>query len=298
MAMSQTTSGSIRMLRFACALIGVALAASCGGGSNPAGPGNNNTGPATWVWENPRPQGNALNAVAVFGAGVNYTIMAVGDYGTIVRWAGRGADVEVLPSGTDQTLRGVELSDADHAIVVGDMGTLLRTSDGGVTWEALPGQSTSLRGIDFVGTDVGVVVGGAATSLVLRTTDGGDTWTEQQGNTSEVLNAVHFTDADKGTAVGRGGAIIRTVDGGTTWTTQNSGASLELMDIAFASANVAAAVGAGGTLLYTTDAGASWSPKNVGTTQAIQGSIEDNVARPRSLTNVNRMTTPIRINPT
>jgi hypothetical protein len=62
------------------------------------------------------------------------------------------------------------------------------------------------------------------------------------------LNALHFSDAKTGWAVGENGLIMKTVDGGTNWKTQASGITSHLMGI-HQSANKIYATGAGGVIL-------------------------------------------------
>src|SRR5262245_51477096 len=58
----------------------------------------------TWTWENPRPQGNTLNAVSCATAGA---CVAVGDAGTIVATTDGGGTWTVQSSGTANRLNGV-----------------------------------------------------------------------------------------------------------------------------------------------------------------------------------------------
>src|SRR5260370_26256260 len=83
-----------------------------------------------WFWQNPLPQGNFLNGVAVTDPN---TAVAVGAMGTIIRTTDGGATWTVQSSGTTQHLFGVSFTDANTGTVVGDNGTILRTTDGGGT---------------------------------------------------------------------------------------------------------------------------------------------------------------------
>ena len=74
----------------------------------------------------------------------------------------------------------------------------------------LSGTTLDFRGVSFVNTNIGTVVG----LDILRTTDGGLTWIAQTNPTMFCMNSVSFTDANNGTAVGWGGTIIRTWNGG------------------------------------------------------------------------------------
>ena len=57
-----------------------------------------------------------------------------------------------------------------------------------------------LNDVCFVDKNTGTAVGESGT--ILRTTDGGHNWIVQSSGKTYNLNAVHFTDADKGTVVG------------------------------------------------------------------------------------------------
>jgi photosystem II stability/assembly factor-like uncharacterized protein len=110
------------MLRgFAFLTIGSVLTAVCA-----AQPG--------WYWQNPLPQGNSLQAVAVVDG---KTVIAVGDLGTTVRSTDGGASWTLQSSGTTSWLLGVSFTDAETGTVVGWGGTILRTTTGG--------QAASLR---------------------------------------------------------------------------------------------------------------------------------------------------------
>src|SRR5262249_42030905 len=71
-------------------------------------------------------------------------------------------------------------------------------------------------------------------------------------------NAVYFSDAKTGTAVGGDGTILRTTDGGVEWKPQISPQKQPLQGVHFLNANVGMAVGDNGLVLKTTDGGAHW----------------------------------------
>ncbi|MBI4337678.1 MAG: PKD domain-containing protein [Chloroflexi bacterium] len=75
------------------------------------------------------------------------------------------------------------------------------------------------------------------------------------------LNAVFFTDASTGWAVGNGGLILHTEDGGRSWGVQSSGTTEDLHGVSFANASEGHAVGANGTILTTVDGGERWMPQ-------------------------------------
>ena len=79
--------------------------------------------------------------------------------------------------------------------------------------------------------------------------------------TSFNLNAVAFSSALIGVAVGEGGTILRSVDGGQSWAPVISGTVARLRTVAFGGRGVVA--GANG-LLFTADSGATWTPTLAG----------------------------------
>lgn len=94
---------------------------------------------------------------------------------------------------------------------------------------------------------------------IYHTTDGGVTGQPQPSGTVQDLNAVRFTDALHGSAVGN--AVVATSDGGATWqlgTRTGNLSSLYAED--FVSVITGYAVGGGGVVMKTTDGGHTWAP--------------------------------------
>jgi photosystem II stability/assembly factor-like uncharacterized protein len=141
---------------------------------------------------------------------------AVGDNGKILKTTNGGEDWYPQNSGTNMTLTDVCFTDINTGAAVG-MSTILRTTDGGVSWtpqELL----LSIHGVSFTDFYNGIIVGGgrgvwSSYSAIYRTEDGGETWTKQLDlSNNTILLAVHFTNTNTGTVVGRGGAILRIAD--------------------------------------------------------------------------------------
>ena len=72
-----------------------------------------------WYWQNPLPQGNPLNAVAMLNA---ETVITVGDMGTVLKTSDGGMTWTSQPSGTTNHLRGLSFSDADVGTAVDERG--------------------------------------------------------------------------------------------------------------------------------------------------------------------------------
>ena len=93
----------------------------------------------------------------------------------------------------------------------------------------------------------------AAASAFVSSSGGG--WFAQSSGTLVQLEAVTFSDAAHGWAVGAYGTILATTDGGAIWSAQNSGTTERLYGVAFSDATHGWAVGWNGTILATTDGG-------------------------------------------
>jgi len=88
-------------------------------------------------------------------------------------------------------------------------------------------------------------------------------WVEYDAGTPFTLNAVCFTDASSGWAVGYNGGIFVTADGGKTWAPQTSGNTDPLHDVTFRS-GIGWAFGGGVPntwILTTANGGGTWSPQ-------------------------------------
>ena len=110
-----------------------------------------------WFWQNPLPRGNALRSDALLDAD---TVVAVGDFGTILKSTDGDATWTRQSSGTTNWLYAVSFTDANTGTVVGDLGTILRTTDGGATWRPLPsGIRDDLFGVSFTDARTGTAGG-------------------------------------------------------------------------------------------------------------------------------------------
>src|SRR5919199_825715 len=85
-----------------------------------------------WVWQNPLPQGNAINAVR-FAADKRHG-WAVGGDGVVLRSDDGGFDWESQQSPAKTTLYGLFVKDKKSAVAVGARGAVVTTDDGGERW--------------------------------------------------------------------------------------------------------------------------------------------------------------------
>jgi photosystem II stability/assembly factor-like uncharacterized protein len=224
------------------------------------------TGSGGWVWQNPLPQGNTLNAVDFVDTGHGW---AVGDNGVILATEDGGNSWIQQTSWTTNRLEGVAFCDLNHGWVVGQAGLILETSDGGHTWLIQDsGISADLYAVAFSDSRHGWAVGQAvedagagASGTILATRDGGTTWTAQAAGVINWLQSVSCADDDHAWAVGPDG-VLATTNGGVTW---NAQFTRSCGDVAFTDASHGWATSWGsGSFSATADAGTHWTTQNSG----------------------------------
>lgn len=159
---------------------------------------------------------------------------------------------------------------------------LYASDDGGKTLESILGSLgggadnpfgavAAIEAVEFVDGSSGWV---AIDKKVHRTTDRGATWTESDpGGT---VTRMHFFDAKRGVAVGKGGFAAWTDDGAQSWTAAPTGTQAELRCMFWVDGLRGWAAGHGsvsetdfdgnesttvdaGVVLFTTDGGRSWT---------------------------------------
>ena len=113
-----------------------------------------------------------------------------------------------------------------------------------------------INGVSMVSQSEGWLV--TAYGGIFHTTDAGVTAQAQESGTDQDLNAVVFTDALHGSAVGN--VVVATSDGGRTWQLgTRSGDQSSLYAEDFVSRTTGYAVGGDGVVMKTTDGGYSWA---------------------------------------
>ena len=142
-----------------------------------------------WFWQNPLPQGNALQSVNFISADVGW---AVGRGGTVLKTTNGGNNWTIQSNETGYTLHSVSFANENNGCAVGI----------GEIW------NDSLRTSTAFG-------------VILSTANGGTTWTKQTFGPFAMLSGVSFTDANNGWAVGvewdslSRGFILHTTNGVT-----------------------------------------------------------------------------------
>jgi hypothetical protein len=118
------------------------------------------------------------------------TAYVVADLGRIRKSTDGGESWNMLVSGTDEALFGIEFVDSTTGYVCGGDGTILVTTNGGGSWEPqTSGLNEILYGLDFSSPDTGYAC--SWSGKILKTTDGGLTFAEQSG--SEFLSDFHLS---------------------------------------------------------------------------------------------------------
>lgn len=147
--------------------------------------------------------------------------VAVGDNGTALRTDNGGDSWNVIAIPTEVQSRdfhAVTMLSGNRGLIVGgqlsndSIQTVLRTTDGGQNWEVVrDALGPMLRDVCSAGTTSFYAVGNRGT--VLFSDDDGSVWNsvniDPEVNDTVDLNAVHFANADFGTAVGNHGKVLR-----------------------------------------------------------------------------------------
>ncbi len=215
-------------------------------------------GQTSWQWVNPLPQGNLLNGITSVNAD---TILAVGDYGTIIKTTNGGTTWLVTPTagGMTESLFDIDFTSNDDGWAVGVTGQAIRTTNGGHTWQFE--QLSTIRdllSVQFHSPDIGWISGSKGS--MYSTLNAGSTWHAESTGVLTNLYDVFFLDSLTGWSVGATGTIIHSTDGGETWSAQVSGTTQPLYSVIFLSSTVGYAAGAFGKVLKTLDGGDSWTP--------------------------------------
>ncbi len=229
-----------------------------------------------WFWQHPKPEGNNLNCVAVFGLD---KAVSVGNIGFILRSADHGETWSKIPTGIVYNLNAVSIAQNGTGWAAGGGGTMLKTTDGGLTWVAQStGKSNSVYALET--TDGVKCLAGRYGGIFSVTNDGGLTWTNINTNSTKTIRSL-CRDAGGNIYLAQDGGIIqKSQDGGATWTTLTTSITKALKDIAFQDAT-GYAVGEGGTLLKTTDAGLTWSQITVPSTYDLVSVVMTDINRIR-----------------
>ncbi|MFH0736000.1 MAG: YCF48-related protein [bacterium] len=176
------------------------------------------------------------------------------------------------------TLRWVEMFDANIWYAGGYSGTFIKTTDAGLSWTfhhkvgrnyGNSGQKSSDYDAHWFTQNHGIVVGSSGTIAI--TNDGGTTWVEPTTNplltTSTItLYQIYFMNDNVGYIAGTTGTLLKTTDGGNNWALISAGVTSNFYDVYTADDVTINVATTSGNIRRTTDGGTTWATVNTGAT--------------------------------
>ena len=193
--------------------------------------------------------GGTLNALRDVWNFSTTSMIACGDYGTILSYNGKLWTAQV--SDTDSHLNSIWAASATAAWAVGHNGTILKWD--GATWTPQTSDTTEHL-LAVWGTSASHVVAVGANGTILAYN--GTSWSPQTSGKTQDLRGVWGTAANNIYAVGDEGTILKW--NGTAWAAQTSTVTDSLNGVWGTSATNIYAVGASGRILRSTT-GTSWA---------------------------------------
>lgn len=203
--------------------------------------------------------GGTLNALRDVWNFSTTSMIAVGDYGTVLSYNGKLWTAQV--SDTDSHINSIWAASATAAWVVGNNGTILKWD--GATWTAQTSDTTEHL-LAVWGTSASNLVAVGANGTILA--HNGTSWSPQTSGTTQDLRGVWGTAANNIYAVGDAGTILKW--NGTTWTAQTSTTTDSLNAVWGTTATNIYAVGASGRILRSTT-GTAWAALANSTTDTL-----------------------------
>ncbi|HEY0976926.1 MAG TPA: YCF48-related protein [Flavobacteriales bacterium] len=215
---------------------------------------------ATWtLMDSGLGASNDIHAIQFLDTQTGYLTCAGG--GTVRKSTDGGLTWQESWGGANTTFLDMHFYDESTGVCVGLPNIVVRTTDGGLSWDSIPSNSTYIMNSLAAQGDTLVACGWWGRTI--RSTDAGLTWTEIQVGSSE-HRSVAITPNGAG-LLGTDGRIQRTNDMGLTWAVTNDGTwHTRLNKVSFMDADTGVAIGwatMGGFeagLLRTTDGGRHW----------------------------------------
>lgn len=205
-------------------------------------------------------------------------LVAVGDYGTVVRSTDNGQSWQQAAVPVSSLLTAVHFADARRGWAVGHGGVVLATADGGANWtlQQVLDDKPVLLSVCFTSAERGYAVGAYGTAW--RTTDSGKNWEPiavGQGRDADLhLNHIFATRTGALYIAAETGLAFRSTDGGDSWTPLKTGVSGSLWGGLEAGDEVVL-LGMSGRVLASRDGGDSWRAIEGDTEQSLTGAVAD-----------------------
>jgi len=214
---------------------------------------------AQWDWVNPSPQGNDLNCIVYAG---NQTLLAAGNFGTILRSTNNGQDWSHVESGSELDIRDIEFYDANNGIAVGDSGLVIITTNGGMDWETIDLQVHERLWAVAYSDSLNITITGYE-GVIFHSADGGNTWNSIPPPVFGDFMDVAFITPAKGFIAGMNenyhALILKTEDSGQNWSVALNGTFGSLYSISFHDELIGYAAGGDDDVIRTSDGGNTWS---------------------------------------
>ncbi|MBJ7458642.1 MAG: hypothetical protein JHD02_05595 [Thermoleophilaceae bacterium] len=192
--------------------------------------------------------------------GVSTGVISVGN--RVLHTADAGVNWTPVKTVTGTGMFNFEFVSGTVGYAVGDRTDLLKTTDGGLTWNAVPGDlatvAQDLRSVSCADESTCIATV-ASSSSVLRTVDGGASWSAVVVTLMNTVNAVGFLDSSRAVAVGPGGTLAASADSGAVWSYRNSVADGTFRGIRADSPKSAFVFGDNGAIARSANGGGWWT---------------------------------------
>lgn len=204
-------------------------------------------------------------------------LVAVGDYGTVVRSTDEGKTWQQAEVPVSVLLTAVHFADDSHGWAVGHGGVILASSDGGANWQIQTtlDERPVLLSVHFTDARRGYAVGAYGAAFV--TSDGGRNWAPMavgSGHDADLhLNHIFSTLGGTLFLAAETGVAFRSTDRGASWTKLETGVSGSLWSGLERSDGEVVLLGMSGKVIASRDGGNTWQARETGTEQSLTSGI-------------------------
>lgn len=227
-----------------------------------------------WTWQNPLPQGNALNFVEFANSNVGYAY----GYPSLIKTTNGGSKWFIVQDNINQYMGWSFVIDENtvvSSISIPDSNKsyIIKTIDGANSWSRYSiGPNFQYICFDFINSSTGYCLcyDSLTNRKIYKTINGGQTWNYVFRFNNNNGFKIRFYDENTGYIAGRNGFIGKTTNGGNNWTTLVSGVSTDFNDLELIfGAEDVIVVGNNGKVSLTTNGGANWSAITSGTYETL-----------------------------
>ncbi len=227
---------------------------------------------SNWQWLHPKPQGNLLFWCKMWDAnlwyitGQNGTFMKTTDGG--VSWIINNNAGKILINGARCDIWDAHFFNQNTGILVGVVTSVTKTTNGGVTFDTIPGLFVNgiiWYAVYFLNDNTGYIAGSVGNGgRLAKTTDGGSSWQFIESIIPSRFRDVFTFNDTLILMCDALGNVERSTDGGAGWTILSTGTSSELTKFCFINKDTGFVCGRNGTVLRTINGGLNWTSTNNG----------------------------------